>query len=172
MISPWLFLLIRSIKIGSCKLTRCLVRGRHPSLPMDKPYLHNAHTFLIAHLTLSKATPLEDIAYEHRQALVQALEPSNINQSLAVTREMCHQGYPIHICEPFQVSHNITNWCRAWHGIDFSKVATNSEKATAATTEIPSSPTPLILGHGLERDLPHRCKSRYNSRAALMDIRT
>ncbi|TDZ29298.1 Acetyltransferase BOT5 [Colletotrichum spinosum] len=95
-------------------------RGRHPALPGDKPYLHNAIVYSTARVPVCRTTPAHELARQNRVAVDEALKPESIDRSLAVTREMYRGGYGIHICEPGELSYSVTNWASAWHGIDFS----------------------------------------------------
>lgn len=77
----------------------------------------------------------------------------------------------MHICEPWEFSYGTTNWCNAWHGIDFSvasikKTGETAEKreesdgnsADGTTIDGAAPSTPLIFGHSLERNHPNRCE--------------
>ena len=131
-------------------------RGRHPALPADKPYLHNAVTYAIARMPISGDAPLCELAYRHRLGVRKGLELESMQRDLAVTREMCRRKYAIHICEPLELSYSVTNWCGAWRDIDFAPAVMRSEKTAGQAA--PPSAAPLVLGHSLERNVTTRCE--------------
>ena len=143
------------------ELTKEVVRGRHPALPLEQPYLHNAIAFSVARLPISRETPLEELAYSHQLAVTEAKRPTNIDRSLAVSREMVNTGQSIHICEPFQLSHSVTNWSGAWREIDFSPAAVHPGNQSTETANGATAPGALlVIGHALERKgTPCRCES-------------
>ncbi|KAM5366798.1 hypothetical protein ACJZ2D_010338 [Fusarium nematophilum] len=150
-------------------------RGRHPSLPTGKPYLHNALAFSLAHLAVCRATPLVDIACENRLALTKVLSPLEMDRCLAVTRETFKRGYQLMPCEAGELLFSVTNWCMAWREVDFtyaiesksasdehiaissspgssrSEVSSNSSQATQNRNVGEVAPEPLILGIALDR---------------------
>jgi hypothetical protein len=64
----------------------------------------------------------------------------------------------MHICEPWEFSYGVTNWCNAWHGVDFSAASIKSSEDSVASTTDEAVPAPLVFGHSLERNHPNRCK--------------
>lgn len=76
----------------------------------------------------------------------------------------------MHICEPWEFSYGPTNWCNAWHGIDFSAASANKttgeevaerKDGDDAKTMDGAGSAPIILGHSLERNHPNRRKWFY-----------
>ncbi|PNY27768.1 Alpha-1,2-mannosidase family protein [Tolypocladium capitatum] len=126
-------------------------RGRHPALPADRPYLHNCVVFAVARMPIGRDTPLSELAYRHRLSVRRGLEVGSIERDLAVTREMCRRRYVAHVCEPFELSYALTNWCAAWRGIDFAPAV--AESGTAAGGD---APAPLVLGQSSVRGVPAR----------------
>ena len=126
-------------------------RGRHPSLPADTPYLHNAISFACFRTTINKGTPLFDLAVKHRLAMMDGFRPEVIVRNMTVLREMTRRGDSIHITEPWEMSYAVTNWCGAWRGIDFADVM--EEKSPCKEPSVP-----LVYGHSLERKMPTRCR--------------
>lgn len=113
-----------------------------------------------------------EIARKFRLGVTEATDPSYIDRCFAITRAMFYGGHDIYICEPGWTCFAVTNWCRAWHNIDFTPVATNRASGTAGVHDIVeeeekqqrSAPkaAPLVLGHSLERSVPiMRCKSTH-----------
>ncbi|KAL7808678.1 hypothetical protein V8C26DRAFT_412848 [Trichoderma gracile] len=97
------------------------LRGHHPLLPQTVRYLHNALIFAVTHTSISRShPPTSDLAYAFRLAVNDALTPEKMERGLAVSRELCKRGISMHICEPWEFSYGTTNWCNAWHGVDFS----------------------------------------------------
>ncbi len=141
-------------------LTESTVRGHHPALPPGQPYLHNALTFSTTRRVVHRGTPVSELALYHRVAIIEATKPAAIDCSLAITRELFYSRRPMHICEPFELSHIITNWCSAWRDIDFSCAAVTGANGDDCKV---SSNAPLVFGHSLERNLPMRCKSHGHS---------
>lgn len=139
------------------------MRGRHPALPADRPYLHNALSFAVARMPLAK-TPLAEVAYQNRLALNQELQLANIERSLAVTKELYKRGKPLHIVQSMDLSYAITNWCGAWRDINFGPAVMRSgnEKVTAGEM---ITAVPLVFGHSLERHLPTRFNSQIMCKA-------
>ncbi|KAL7812111.1 hypothetical protein V8C44DRAFT_364813 [Trichoderma aethiopicum] len=167
------------------------LRGHHPLLPKSTPYLHNAVIFAVTHTAISRShPPTSDLAYAFRLAVNDALTPENMERGLAVSRELHKRNVPMHICEPWEFSYGTTNWCNAWHGLDFSvasvrkkgsdedgavgekrqqqKESDGSSRDDARTidgTSSSSSSAPLILGHSLERNHPNRLSAAIMSKA-------
>ncbi|KAL7942865.1 hypothetical protein V8C42DRAFT_347358 [Trichoderma barbatum] len=155
------------------------LRGHHPLLPKGSHYLHNAIAFSVSHTAISRSKPLaSELAYKNRLAVLEALKPEKISRGLAVSRELLLRNIPMHICEPWEFSYNTTNWCNAWHGIDFSvasanktgevsekKVDSDSSSRDDTKTIDGAASTPLILGHSLERNHPNRLSAAIMSKA-------
>ncbi|KAJ5810600.1 BCL5p [Penicillium pulvis] len=130
-------------------------RGRHPALPADKPYLHNCKSYGVVHTPIPDKTSLAELAYRHRLGILEALKLENIERSLAVTKELWKQNYPIHIVEPGDLSYSCTNWCGAWRHIDFGPAVASDNTVVNGSASAP----PLVLGHSLRRTHP----TRYNT---------
>ncbi|KAM0254575.1 hypothetical protein ACHAQJ_006610 [Trichoderma viride] len=138
------------------------LRGIHSTLPKSHHYLHNAIIFAPTHAAVSRSKPpASEIAYGSRLAVLDSIQPANMERCLAVSRELHMQDIPMHICEPWEFSYGVTNWCNAWHGLDFSVA---SMKKTVEDSDVSSrvdgktldgaaaAPVPLIFGHSLERN--------------------
>lgn len=139
----------------------CPVRGHHPSLPKSHKYLHNALIFAPAHAAISRSQPpASEIAYRTRLAIVDSLHPANVERGLAVARELYLHNVLMHICEPWEFSYGVTNWCNAWHGIDFSAASIDKKRSEdgGVVKMDEAVPAPLVFGHALERNHPNRCK--------------
>ncbi|KAL9471789.1 hypothetical protein ACSS6W_009730 [Trichoderma asperelloides] len=135
------------------------VRGFHTSLPKSHKYLHNALVFAPTHAAISRSKPAaSEIAYRTRLAIVQSLQPANMERGLAVARELYLHNILMHICEPWEFSYGVTNWCNAWHGIDFSAASIRrAEQGVEKMDEGDGAvPAPLVFGHALERNHPNR----------------
>lgn len=139
------------------------MRGRHPALPADKPYLHNALSFAVARLPIAK-TPLAEVAYQNRLAVNEELQLENIERSLAVTKELYKRKYPLHIVEPSDLSYAITNWCGAWRDIDFGPAVVKPEVGDL-TVGGNVRAVPLVFGHSLQRNYPTRFNSQIMCKA-------
>ncbi|EHK19584.1 uncharacterized protein TRIVIDRAFT_46710 [Trichoderma virens Gv29-8] len=153
------------------------VRGYHPLLPKTSHYLHNATVFTVSRTAISRSKPpVSEIAYGNRLAVLEALKPEKIERGLAVARELLRRHMPMHICEPWEFSYSTTNWCNAWHGIDFSvasakktgeaaekKDSDESSRDDAKTIDGAAS-APLIFGHSLERNHPNRLSAAIMSK--------
>ncbi|KAJ5160781.1 BCL5p [Penicillium canariense] len=133
------------------------MRGRHPALPANKSYLHNALSFAVSRLPIASNTPLAEVAYKNRLAVTEQLQLKSIERSLAVTKELYKRKYHIHVVEPSDISYAVTNWCGAWRDIDFGPAIIRGEGAAA--TDENSTAVPLIFGHSLQRNYP----TRYNA---------
>ncbi|TFB00134.1 hypothetical protein CCMA1212_008194 [Trichoderma ghanense] len=159
------------------------LRGHHPLLPKATPYLHNALIFAVTHTSISRShPPTSDLAYAFRLAINNALKPAKIERGLAVSRELRKRNISMHICEPWEFSYGTTNWCNAWHGVDFSVASvrrTRSEEegggekrqqqesdgSSETVDGTASSSGPLIFGHSLERNHPNRLSAAIMSKA-------
>jgi hypothetical protein len=137
------------------------MRGRHPALPADKPYLHNALSFAVARLPIAK-TSLAEVAYQNRLAVNEELQLKNIERSLAITKELYKRKYPLHIVEPSDLSYAITNWCGAWRDIDFGPAVVKTGNLTADANV---GAVPLVFGHSLQRNYPTRFNSQIMCKA-------
>lgn len=140
------------------------IRGRHPALPADKPYLHNGLSFVLLRLPVAK-TPLMDVAYKNRLAVNEGLKLENIERSLAVTKEMYRRQYPLHAVEPPDLSYAITNWCGAWRELDFGPAVMRKEDS-AVDASVKVSAVPLVFGHSLQRHFPTRFSAMIMCKAA------
>ncbi|KAK1237402.1 hypothetical protein MKX08_003027 [Trichoderma sp. CBMAI-0020] len=141
------------------------VRGHHSSLPKSHRYLHNALVFAPTHAAISRSKPpASEIAYRTRLAIVDSLQPANMERGLAVARELYLQKMLMHICEPWEFSYGVTNWCNAWHGIDFSAASIKRTEDDAAEKAAEAVPAPLVFGHALERNHPNRLSATIMSK--------
>ncbi|KAH6603244.1 hypothetical protein Trco_008019 [Trichoderma cornu-damae] len=143
------------------------LRGIHPNLPKGHHYLHNALVFCVSHAAVSRSKPpASELAYGNRLAILDAIQPANMERGLAVSRQLGIRNIPMHICEPWEFSYGTTNWCNAWHGIDFSVASISrtgkkqdgdgSSGDDGKTMDGAAASTPLIFGHSLERNHPNR----------------
>jgi hypothetical protein len=110
--------------------------------------------FGTAHFQIDASTPVSEIAYLNRQAIIQSLDQRDIEIGLTVTREMIRRGQSTHICEPFERSYSISNWCGAWKGLDFGSATKGAKKEGKEPTELKM----FVLGQGKELKAPGRCK--------------
>jgi hypothetical protein len=139
------------------------IRGRHPALPADKPYLHNGLSFAVSRLPIAK-TSLAEVAYKNRLAVNEELQLKNIEHSLAVSKEMYKRKYPLHVVEPSDLSYAITNWSGAWRDIDFGPAVMRQEgRELDASQKIAA--VPLVFGQSLLRNFPTRFNSQIMSKA-------
>lgn len=88
-------------------------------------------------------------------------------------REQVRIGQVTHICEPFERSYFVTNWCLAWKGLEdifpssASAAANISEKDEEKEKEKTESTTTInvvkrklmVLGYSMEKATPNRCTS-------------
>jgi hypothetical protein len=126
------------------------VRGRLPQLQQDRnEFIHNSLQFSTARFRINHSTPLSEIAYQNRKAIIQAVDLKDIEISLTAVREMVRRGQSTHICEPFEKSYFVTNWSAAWKGLDFSP-ALKEQKGTDLTL--------LVLGESHVVGGPQKCK--------------
>ncbi|EEA22102.1 hypothetical protein TMatcc_008472 [Talaromyces marneffei ATCC 18224] len=150
------------------------LRGRHPNLTSpekQRSYIHNALLYVSARFPIKPTTPVCEIAYQNRQAIASCtLEEIEIVQ--AVMREQVRIGQATHICEPFEMSYFVTNWCLAWKGLEdifpasasgsisekTEEKETENEKteATTTTTTTAAKTKMMVLGHSMEKATPNR----------------
>lgn len=126
-------------------------RGRHPLLPADKPFLHNAVSYGVLITPNPGQVPLAELAYKHRLAVVEGLRLETIERHWAVTKELYKQKQSFHIVEPDTLSYSSTNWCGAWRNIDFGPAVVPREDSGECVTA-----PPLVLGHSVLRNYPTR----------------
>lgn len=92
----------------------------------------------------------------------------------AVMREQVRMGQASHICEPFERSYFVTNWCLAWKGLEdifpssvssaagnVSEKDTEKEKTESTTTINAVKRKLMVLGHSMEKATPNRCMSPF-----------
>ncbi|KAF4979217.1 hypothetical protein FZEAL_4526 [Fusarium zealandicum] len=129
------------------------LRGRHANLSDGERdgFIHNGLYYSSARFRIDASTPLSEIAYRNRQAINEVLNDKEIDIAMAVTREMVQRKQPSHICEPFDRSYSLSNWCGAWKALDFSS-AINAEKERPAAKL-------LVLGQSFLGNKPHRYHS-------------
>lgn len=98
----------------------------------------------------------------------------------AIMREQVRIGQASHICEPFERSYFVTNWCLAWKGLEdvfpssasaaagnVSEKTEEKERETETEREKTESTTTInavkrklmVLGHSMEKKTPNRCTS-------------
>jgi hypothetical protein len=158
-----------------------LVRGRHPALLSDIPYLHNALTYAYARVQAGRDVPAFELAHSYRTALSRAQSEEDMARSMAASVEHERCGLDTIHCDPGTFPAAMTNWASAWRGIDFSSAAaaTNGEQSKKkqpvrvgevvkdgqltqdnTSTNEWSNQLPLVLGHSLERNprTPTRCR--------------
>lgn len=131
------------------------MRGRVPQLDRDRNgFIHNGLHYSTARFRIDSSTPLSEIAYLNRLAIIQALDQKEIEIGMAVTREMVRRRQRIHICEPFERSFSVTNWSAAWKGLDFSTAIKGDENGKSERTALKM----VVLGDSKELGMPGRCK--------------
>ncbi|EED16187.1 conserved hypothetical protein [Talaromyces stipitatus ATCC 10500] len=133
------------------------LRNKHTSLPPSKSstYIHNGIHYVSSRFLITPSTSAREIAYKNRQAITTQSSSQSYEIGLAVMREQVRRGQGTHICEPFEWSYFVTNWCLAWKGLDlFPTTATDtgdSEKeGEGAEKRI------MVLGRSKEKDMPGR----------------
>ncbi|KAH8900504.1 hypothetical protein GQ53DRAFT_835516 [Thozetella sp. PMI_491] len=138
------------------------VRNRIPALSGEKAeaYIHNALFYPTSRFPIDSSTPLSEIAYQSRQALKNCMSEEDIDRDLTVIREMARRGQMTHICEPFDRSYNISNWCSVWKDLDFSPAV-----KAAADGKDNVRPKMLVLGGSGELSMPVRFGSLILSRS-------
>ncbi|OBT78162.1 hypothetical protein VF21_02754 [Pseudogymnoascus sp. 05NY08] len=105
------------------------IRGRLPQLDQNRDaFVHNALAYSTARFPMSRSTPLSEIAYHTRKAIIEATDPQDIGISIAVMQEMVRRGQGSHIIRPFEKSYFVTNWSAAWRGLDFSPAVKEDER--------------------------------------------
>ncbi|CAG9950929.1 unnamed protein product [Clonostachys rosea f. rosea IK726] len=159
------------------------LRGRHPALPSDIPYLHNALTYAYARVQAGRDVPAFELAHSYRTALSRAQSEEDMARSMAASAEHERCDLDTIHCDPGTFPAAMTNWTSAWRGIDFSSAAaaTNSEQSKKEkqpvrisevvkdgqlpqvdiSTNERSNQLPLVLGHSLERN--PRTPTRFSS---------
>ncbi|KAJ5369881.1 BCL5p protein [Penicillium cataractarum] len=152
-LAKFAFLSLKDSKMVTLS-TSLNIRGRHPALPADKPYLHNGLSFVVSRLPVAK-TPLAEVAYKNRLAVNEGLKLTNIERSLAVSKEMYKRQLQLHVIEPPGLSYAITNWCGAWRELDFGPAVVRTEDSVV-DGGVKGSAIPLVFGHSLQRHLPTR----------------
>ncbi|KAK7215916.1 hypothetical protein V2G26_003919 [Clonostachys chloroleuca] len=158
------------------------LRGRHPALPSNIPYLHNALTYAYARVHAGRDVPAFELAHSYRTALSRALSEEDMARSMAASaeHERCNLN-TVH-CDPGTFPAAMTNWTSAWRGLDFTSAAatTNGEELKlnrpVKSSEVEkdshltrddtskderSNQSPLVLGHSLERG--PRTPTRFSS---------
>jgi hypothetical protein len=131
-----------------------LVRGRVPALSDEKGdgFIHNSLHYATANFRINSSTPLHDIAFANRMAINQALKEDDIEAGLKALREISQCGQIMMICEPFQKLYSVSNWCRAWQGLDFSNAEGGSGGKGVKKLE------PIVLGLSKQLGSPGRCE--------------
>jgi hypothetical protein len=158
------------------------VRGRHPALPADKPYLHNCICHILQQSPNPDKVPLAKLAYQHRLAVLEGIKPESIERNLAVTKELWKRKRMLQIAEPGNLGYSCTNWCGAWRNIDFGPAvatkegapvngsavngsAVNASALNGSATNETATARPLVLGHSLERNHPTRFNAQIMCKA-------
>ncbi|KFY92834.1 hypothetical protein V498_04711 [Pseudogymnoascus sp. VKM F-4517 (FW-2822)] len=131
------------------------IRGRLPELDQNRDaFIHNSLAYGTARFPMSRSTPLSEIAYRTRKAIIEATDPRDIGISIAVMREMVRRRQPAHIIRPFERSFHVTNWSGAWRGLDFSPAVKKDERERDASTPVKA----FVLGYGGIASRPQRCE--------------
>ena len=143
-----------SIQVPS--FNNAAVRGRVPQLPQPQcdGFIHNGIHFGGTQFRLKPSTRLSEIAYQHRQAILTALDPEDIEAGLAVQREKARCGQDTLICEPLNKITVMVSWTGAWRGLDFSGAVKAPKKGETPAQDL----QPLVLGQSIERNTPMRCE--------------
>lgn len=134
-------------------LTEPIARGRHPSLPADRSFLHNALGYSDARLLIGPDTKASEIAYRNRLAVIEATKLESIDRCFAIHEGIFRGGYSPHIGEPGDSTFAVTNWSGAWRNINFV--------VAAAASRIHHDRAPcIVLGISMERSVSVlRCES-------------
>lgn len=69
---------------------------------------------------------------------------------MAVAREMVRIRQGSHVCEPFDRSYHVSNWCAAWNDVDFGPIVKGEGKGAGGKPKL------LVLGQSGERSSPLR----------------
>jgi hypothetical protein len=131
--------------------------------PKADAFIHNSISYAATRFRIDSSTPISEIAYHLRKATIEALQPQEMEASMAIIRELTRRGQSIHICEPLDRSYNISSWSGAWKGIDFAcaaikdTAAATGEEAVGAEKNVPK-PEMMVLGSAAWRGQFQRCK--------------
>jgi hypothetical protein len=143
----------------SAVFANLIARGRHPDLPSDRPFLHNALGYSDARFLIGPNTSAAEIEYRNRLAVNEAVKLENIERCFAVHEGVFRGGYSPHIGEPGDTTFAVTNWTGAWRNIDFT-VATESRGsrdptagAEAKTSKDGGRQPTIVLGMSMERSV-------------------
>ncbi|KAF5027124.1 hypothetical protein F66182_750 [Fusarium sp. NRRL 66182] len=130
------------------------LRGRIPELEAEKGegFVHNSLHYATASFRISPCTPLREIAFQNRKAVIKGLQQEDIEAGQRVLCKVAKSGQSMLICEPHHRVYNVSNWCRAWQGIDFSIAAVTPNSDANETRE------PLVLGQGRPLRNMGRCE--------------
>jgi hypothetical protein len=131
------------------------VRGRVPQLDQDRnAFIHNSIHYGTSRFRIDPSTPLSELAYQNRLAIIQAVDQKDIEIGLTVSREMVRRKQALHICEPLETSFNVTSWTAAWRELDFSAAIKRQDTVEAEQSALKF----LVLGEAKELASPSRCK--------------
>ncbi|KAH8600572.1 hypothetical protein B0O99DRAFT_659089 [Bisporella sp. PMI_857] len=95
------------------------LRGRIPQLENRDAFIHNSLHYATSRFLMTSSTPMGEIAL------------------------------PLHICEVFEWSYNISNWSAAWKGLDFGEAVKGENKGRNPKLK-------LLLGEGKALNGPDR----------------
>lgn len=134
------------------------VRGRIPKLDGDRnAFIHNALHYSTSRFPVDPSTPLSEIAYQNRKAIIESLDEKDISTNIAVVHEMVRRRQPVHVCELFERSFFVTNWTAAWKGLDFSPAIKEPEHVANGISNLKL----FILGESKVVGGPDRCKKSF-----------
>ncbi|GKT54271.1 hypothetical protein ColTof4_06417 [Colletotrichum tofieldiae] len=129
-----------------------IVAGILLKLPReDSSYIHNGLMHGSGRVRIGPATPVAEVSYRHRQAVTEGTDPNDIQIGLAIARQQVRIGQSMHICEPGEGSHSISNWSAAWKDVDFGPALADPERKDTA-----APPQMMVLGEGGEVKQPAR----------------
>ncbi|KAG6158078.1 hypothetical protein E4U10_008017 [Claviceps purpurea] len=128
------------------------LRGLVPELSPERSagFIHNCLHTSTARFRIDPSTPARDIAYANRKAIEKSRDPRDIEIGMVVEREMVRIRQGSHVCEPFDRSYHVSNWCAAWNDVDFGPIVKGERK------EAGGKPKFLVLGQSGERWSPLR----------------
>jgi hypothetical protein len=144
--------LLSVIPFSIAHCTFLVARGRIPQLEKGHDgFIHNSLQFSTCRFRFYPTLPLSEIVYLNRKAIIQAIDPKDIEITMEVTREMVRRGQPVHACEPLEQSFFVTSWSGAWRELDFSPAVKHGEGQA-------SLPKLQVLGESKVLGRPDRCE--------------
>ncbi|EWG50932.1 hypothetical protein FVEG_10050 [Fusarium verticillioides 7600] len=128
------------------------LRDRIPELQGERGegYVHNAVHYATSNFTIKPSTEIDEIALQHRIAVTEALEESDIKAGVKTLRELAKANQVMLICEPHHKLYSSSNWSGSWQGIDFTKATPKSYDLSSHRKEM------VVLGQSKTLKAPLR----------------